>query len=180
MPGIDDPSRRERIVSASQGSSIPQQTQRHVRDLHKLPRSAALSHLYQAAEAAAPPNHPPLSMFAPSALWGWVRNYLAYVFNKKHTFPPYTTSPQNAVYDLLDENGSDHVRVSVAGDWGTGTEEAESVANQMMDFRPHFTIHIGDVYYVGDPPEVNENCLGAKNPNNNYDPLKWPIGSRGS
>jgi hypothetical protein len=89
-------------------------------------------------------------------------------------------SPQNAVYDLLDENGADSVRISVAGDWGTGTDEAEAVANQMIAFKPHYTIHIGDVYYVGDPPEVNENCLGISNSNNNYTPVKWPIGSRGS
>jgi calcineurin-like phosphoesterase family protein len=160
--------------------SLPRQSQRHVRDLANLPRSAALSHLYRAAEAAAPPNHPPLSMFAPSALWEWARRYLAYVFHKKHVFPPYTTSPQSAVYDLLDENGHDPVRVSVAGDWGTGTDEAESVATRMKEFDPHFTIHIGDVYYVGDPPEVNENCLGVKNPNNNYNPVVWLLGRSGS
>ena len=50
----------------------------------------------------------------------------------------------------------------------------------MVKFEPHFTIHIGDVYYVGDPPSVNENCLGIKNPNNNYDPVTWPLGSVGS
>jgi hypothetical protein len=167
-------------MSANQGLSAPRQTQRHVRDLHKLPRSAALSQLYRAAEAAAPPNYPPVFLFAPSAIWHWVRNYLAYVFKPKHAFPTSTMSPQKAIYDLVGENGGDSVRVSVAGDWGTGTSEAQAVAHQMMRFRPHFTIHIGDVYYVGDLAEVNENCLGIKNPNNNYDPLTWPVGSRGS
>lgn len=84
------------------------------------------------------------------------------------------------MYELRDENGSDNVRVAVAGDWGTGTEEAERVAEQMKRFKPHFTIHIGDVYYVGDPPEVNENCLGIRNPSNNYAPVTWPVGSQGS
>jgi hypothetical protein len=84
------------------------------------------------------------------------------------------------MYDLLDEHSTENVRVSVAGDWGTGTQEAETVARQMKIFNPHFTIHIGDVYYVGDAPEVNENCLGTKNPTNNYDTVTWPIGSRGS
>ena len=72
------------------------------------------------------------------------------------------------------------MKVSIAGDWGTGTGEAESVANCMKQFRPHFTIHLGDVYYVGDPQSVNENCLGIKNPSNNYDPVTWLIGSKGS
>jgi hypothetical protein len=120
-------------------------------------------------------------MFSPSAVWEWVRNYLAYVFHKKHYFPPYTASPKAALYDLLDENNSaQNVKVGIAGDWGTGTGEAESVANRIKQFDPHFTIHMGDVYYVGDPPSVNENCLGIKNPSNNYDPVTWPIGSKGS
>src|SRR5438067_473467 len=121
-------------------------TQRHVDDLKKMPaRSAALSLLSRAAEVAAPPNRPPESRFAPKALWEWIRSYLAYVFHAKHGFPAYYASPKRAVYDLLDENESDNVRVSLAGDWGTGTDEAEAVADQILSFNPHFTIHIGDV-----------------------------------
>jgi len=127
-----------------------------------------------------PATFPPVSLFAPSAFWRWIRNYLAYVFHPKHPFPPHTFSPRAAMYDLCDESGSQSVRVALAGDWATGTEEAERVAEQMKKFKPHFTIHIGDVYYVGDPPEINENCLGIRNPNNNYAPVTWPLGSRGS
>jgi hypothetical protein len=155
-------------------------SRRRARDLYNLPRSAALSHLYSAAESVALPNYPPESVFSPAALWAWLRNYLAYVLRKKHSFPPYTASPQHAMYDLLDEHGADTVRIALAGDWGTGTDEAESVAAQMKNFVPHFTIHIGDVYYVGDPLSVNENCLGIRNSDNNYDPVMWPLGTRGS
>jgi hypothetical protein len=157
------------------------QRRRTVQDLDVNQRSAALAQLHVATEAASPPNYPPEWMFSPVALWGWVRNYLAYVLHKKHYFPAHTASPTNAMYDLIDEHGgTSNVRISMAGDWGTGTEEALSVATQMQKFDPHFTIHLGDVYYVGDPLSVNENCLGVKNPNNNYDPVKWPIGSKGS
>lgn len=167
-------------MNASANTARPSRSRRHLGDLKNLPRSAAASQLYEAAEAASPPNYPPESFFSPAALWGWARNYLAYVFRKKHYFPSYTASPQHAMYDLLDENGSENVRLSIAGDWGTGTDEAESVANQMIRFQPHFTIHIGDVYYVGDPLSVNENCLGIRNPSNNYNPVTWPLGSLGS
>jgi hypothetical protein len=156
-------------------------TRRSVKELDVNQRLAVLSQLHKAQEEAALPNYPPESMFSPSALWGWIRNYLAYVFHKKHDFPSCTASPTRAIYDLLDGNNSAQtVKVSIAGDWGTGTGEAESVANSMSKFNPHFTIHIGDVYYVGDPPSVNENCLGIKNSNNNYDPVTWPVGSNGS
>ena len=173
--------RLERLMSTNPNPATNLRTKRSAKDLKGNQRSAALSQLHRAAEAAAPPNYPPESMFSPSALWEWIRNYLAYVFHKKHDFPPFTASPKQAVYDLLDENNGTHnVKVSIAGDWGTGTGEAESVANCMKQFRPHFTIHLGDVYYVGDPQSVNENCLGIKNPSNNYDPVTWLIGSKGS
>jgi hypothetical protein len=159
---------------------IVRRTRRHLRDLKDLPRSAALSQLFQAAEVASPPNYPPESLFAPSALLSWVRNYLAYVFHKKHSFPSHLASHHDSIYDLVDESDGNDVRVSIAGDWGTGTNEAECVVAQIQKFKPHFTIHLGDVYYVGDAPSVNENCLGIQNPNNNYDPVVWPIGSKGS
>jgi hypothetical protein len=158
----------------------PVQERRHLNELKNLPRSAALSQLRQAAEATSPPNYPPESLFDPRALLNWARTYLAYVFHKKHYFPAYTASSGDAVYDLIGEHAGGEVRVSMAGDWGTGTNEAQCVARQMMRFQPHFTIHLGDVYYVGDPLSVNENCLGIKNPNNNYDPGTWPVGSVGS
>jgi hypothetical protein len=160
--------------------SQPAQERRHLHNLKDLPRSAALSQLRQAAEATSPPNYPPESLFDPRALLNWVRTYLAYVFHEKHYFPAYSASPCSAVYDLAANHGEGDVRVSIAGDWGTGTNEAQCVARQMMRFQPHLTIHLGDVYYVGDPLSVNENCLGIKNPNNNYDPVTWPVGSVGS
>lgn len=165
---------------ADAADSKRKRKRRRASDLSKLPRSSALSHFYWAKEDAAPPNYPPVAFYTPAALSGWLRNYLAYVFRKKHDFPSYTASPQNALYDLVDENGAERIRIALAGDWGTGTDEAQGVANQMENFKPHFTIHLGDVYYVGDSPEVKENCLGIRNPSNNYDPVLWPIGSRGS
>jgi hypothetical protein len=160
------------------GSGLPRR-RRHASDLKNLPRSAALSHLYRSAEAVAEPNRPPVSMYSPSALWEWARRYLAYVFRKQYPFPTYS-SARPAVYELIADDGGENVRVAVAGDWGTGTDEADAVASRMMEFQPHFTVHLGDVYYVGDPPEVNENCLGIRNPSNNYAPLTWPVGTRGS
>lgn len=152
---------------------------RRAQDLNNLPRSAALSHLFQSAEAVADPNRPPVWMFSGAALWEFARRYLAYVFHKKHTFQSYRRA-QGGVFALAGDNGPDNVRIAVAGDWGTGTDEAYAVANRMMQFNPHFTLHLGDVYYVGDPPEINENCLGIRNPSNNYEPLTWPVGTAGS
>jgi len=95
-------------------------TRRPLRDLDGNQRSAALAQLHKAAEAVAPPNYPPESMFSPSAVGEWIRNYLAYVFHKKHDFPPFSGSPKLAMYDLLDEESTaQNVKVSIA-DRGRG------------------------------------------------------------
>jgi hypothetical protein len=77
------------------------------------------------------------------------------------------------------ENFNDF-RVSLAGDWGTGTEEAELVAKNMLDFKPHFTVHLGDIYYVGGSREVNEHCLNTPVPGDGFTPVEWPHGTVGS
>jgi hypothetical protein len=153
-------------------------------------RSAALANLRRAAEAVSPPNFPPASIFSPWALWRWAKTYLPLAFEKKHAFPS-DPGPDQALYALRGDAGSPNgavagtgtvetVRVSLAGDWGTGTAEAQAVAERMKAFQPHLTIHLGDVYPVGDARSVYENCLGVRNPKNNYDPVHWPMGSRGS
>lgn len=49
------------------------------------------------------------------------------------------------------------IRIALAGDWATGTDEAHTISELIKAFKPHYTIHLGDVYYVGDPNEVDEN-----------------------
>jgi hypothetical protein len=53
-----------------------------------------------------------------------------------------------------DLTAAEEIRLSLAGDWGTGTHEAAAVAEGILRFKPHFTIHLGDVYYI-DLIEIN-------------------------
>jgi hypothetical protein len=63
---------------------------------------------------------------------------------------------------------------------GAGTREADYVQALMIkDYAPHFTIHIGDVYYVGTVDEVQSNVLGIA-PAGVQKGVKWPWGSRGT
>src|SRR5690348_9456058 len=112
----------------------PARPRRTAGDLKNLPRSAALSHLYRSAEAVAPPQHPPVSMFSGVALWEWIRHYLAYVFRSKHAFPSHTASPQHAIYEFQSGDAAEEILIALAGDWGTGTDEAEAVAQRMREF----------------------------------------------
>ena len=75
---------------------------------------------------------------------------------------------------------SAEIRLSLAGDWGTGTHEAAAVAEGILRFKPHFTIHLGDVYYIGDPKEINEHCLNTPVRSSQYETIEWPHGSLGS
>ena len=76
------------------------------------------------------------------------------------------------------------LRVSIAGDWGTGTEEAHAVATEMMKWEggavPDLTIHIGDIYYVGGKDEVKRNCLGGAGEFPRAQSAQWPCGSLGA
>jgi hypothetical protein len=92
----------------------------------------------------------------------------------KHAFRDYTTHGRGTGIYLID----DRLKISIAGDWGTGTDEARIVAAAMEKSEADFTIHLGDVYYVGDSNEVRENFLGEKT--SPYAPVKWPMGSKGS
>jgi hypothetical protein len=68
----------------------------------------------------------------------------------------------------------------MSADWGAGTREADYVQSLMMkDYAPHYTIHIGDVYYVGTVEEIQSNVLGMA-PKNVQRGVTWPHGSRGA
>ncbi len=92
---------------------------------------------------------------------------------EKHPFQDYRV-PETGIYDA-----PDHLKLAVAGDWGTGTDEAEQVTIRMAEQNPHYTIHLGDVYYVGDDPELRQHCLG-EDTDPKYKPVKWRAGTDGS
>ena len=72
------------------------------------------------------------------------------------------------------------VRLTLAGDWGTGTDEARRSRQADGRRAPDFTIHLGDIYFVGTLAEVNEHFLGVDNPHNDFTPCAWPLGEVGS
>jgi hypothetical protein len=116
----------------------------------------------------------PLNAFLPSHLAAWIPHVMRYWFLKKLPFRDYTTPGKGSgIYSM-----EDRATLSLLGDWGTGTDEAQEVANGVQKFAPDFTIHLGDVYFVGGETEVKENYLGEKT--SPYDPVKWPMGTRGS
>jgi hypothetical protein len=161
---------------------------RDLQDLRDLSRSAFLAYAQKHAqprtarprtEAARPAQHSNLAAFAPDRLWRWLIEYWRFRIGRRHPFQTYESEAgDNGVYRL--QGGAKGIRIALAGDWGTGTDEAFHVAARIRAFRPHYTIHLGDVYYVGDPVEVGANFLGVPDPRFPYKPCKWPMGSEGT
>lgn len=143
-------------------------------DLHHLRRSALHSHLRREMDDLADDTRLPLlSAFLPANLLHWLGGYLRYALRRKHRFLSYPATGDRGVYPLADT-----AKISVAGDWGTGTREAAEVAASMLAFEPDYTVHLGDVYYVGDATEIAENCLGKTE--YGYQGVRWPHGRLGA
>src|SRR6266478_4495208 len=165
----------------------PKPTGKDLQNFQQLPRSPLVSYVARAAEAQKT-YHYVLSALEPRAVWQWITQYLGNRIGPRHKFETYDDpSRGNGIYQLGDDSliggppdPKGEIRMSLAGDWGTGTDEAAEVAAMMAAFSPHYTIHLGDVYYVGIKNEVEENCLGRPDPDHTFTPCLWPWGSVGS
>ena len=136
--------------------------------------SRTTAHFHAALGGYSSTTYDPIAAFLPGRLFKWIPHVAKYWFHKKHAFRDYTTAGKGSGIHPI----ADSVKISVAGDWGTGSDEARIVAAAMEKAEADFTIHLGDVYYVGDANEVRENFLGEKT--SPYTPVKWPVGSKGS
>lgn len=116
----------------------------------------------------------PLNAFMPGHLAAWIPHVIRYWFHEKYPFRDYAQPGHGTGIHAI----PDRVTLSLAGDWGTGTDEAQEVADRITSFAPDFTIHLGDVYFVGDDTEIKENFLGETT--SPYSPVKWPMGKLGS
>ncbi|HEV8018432.1 MAG TPA: metallophosphoesterase [Steroidobacteraceae bacterium] len=157
---------------------------RDLAPLRRLPRSLILNYARQALDAAAPgapqrarAPYLPIGELLGSNLIAWAASYARHRLGPRHVFPDYTLSASDdGIYPLAGD--ADNVRVALAGDWACGTDEAAAVAAAIAAAAPHFTVHLGDVYYVGDEAEVRANLLGE--PTSDYQPTRWPRGGRGT
>src|SRR6202051_1034235 len=120
--------------------------------------SRITSHFRAARTGYSTATYDPLAAFLPNRLSVWIPAVAKYWFHKKHAFRDYTTQGKGTGIYPID----DRVKISLAGDWGTGTDEARIVAAAMEKSEPDFPITLGGGYYVGDANEVRENFLGEK------------------
>ena len=151
---------------------------RHVLQLSNVPffgRTTWMSRIQQVAAQAAPDvEFPRLLAFV--EVWKWIVPYLRDFVHKNAMYRTYAHGKSGIFgVEMLSDSP---LRIAVAADWGTGTLEAEIVAVNMMKCAPQLTLHLGDVYYMGEIAEINENCLGEST--KTYQGVKWPKGVLGS
>jgi len=152
---------------------------RHVAQLSNVPlfgRSALMSRFQQAASDVPPDSSFP-KLLAFLQFWKWVFPYLR---DFVHRDAPYQTYPagKTGIFSVPTPPEGGPLRIAVAADWGTGTLEAATVGTNMKACSPHYTLHLGDVYYMGETSEIDENCLGMSE--KSYEGVDWPTGSLGS
>lgn len=85
----------------------------------------------------------------------WIESVLNYVHtgHNRFPFPTHQERNLNPVKALVKEA---EIRIAIAGDSGTSAPAALAVRDQMRAKQPHYTIHLGDVYYSGLEPEEQD------------------------
>jgi hypothetical protein len=141
-------------------------------------RSVLISRVQQSAVKSplSPTTHfPQLMAFVQNP--GWILKYLKDLFHSNVPYREYP--PENSGIFRIPTLDSQSLRIAVAADWGTGTMEADAVKENMESGSPHYTVHLGDVYFMGEIAQVEENCLGKST--YLYRGVQWPTrGTLGS
>ena len=100
-----------------------------------LPRSPVMSYARKRLEprrtvataAPASEKYPNLLAFLATNLIAWISHYLRNRFGPRHKLLDYSSAPADTgVYPLGTAN--EEIRVSLGGDWASGTDEAAAVA----------------------------------------------------
>ena len=76
----------------------------------------------------------------------------------RHPYQSYPANGDSGVYRLQSAVPSrNEITIALLSDWASDTSESDSIAHLVSRHNPDYTIHLGDVYFVGSPKEVEEN-----------------------
>jgi hypothetical protein len=96
---------------------------------------------------------------------GWAESVIHYYeyLDKRVPFPLHTSIPgYTGVQDLMPPDAKGEIRVALVGDWGVDHPSypiGKKVISNIATHKPHYVIHLGDVYYSGLPQEENVSFL---------------------
>jgi hypothetical protein len=126
---------------------------RNPKDLIRLSHSELKNHYHAENE---------IESFLPTKIWNWLTNYVKSRFLGKVKYQFYPSNGDNGIYPLI-ANTNGKVDIAIAADWASDTLESAMVGKLMRtdvngnESLPDYSIHLGDVYYVGNPKEVEAN-----------------------
>ncbi|WP_343610509.1 metallophosphoesterase [Novosphingobium sp.] len=120
------------------------------------------------------PNIPVTSLEKTNKL-AWILTYLAHRFGPRDKLPSYEGTGQSGIHTMADMGN-----VALYGDWASGTLAAAQVATRIREHKAQHTIHMGDVYFVGDEDEARENFLGEEVPGSPWQAVAFPRGTQRS
>jgi hypothetical protein len=114
-----------------------------------------------------------ISQFFKTNLLGFAWHYAKSRLGRRHAYQAYPRNGDTGVYVLQSSVTSrSEIQMALLSDWASDTAESDAVAHLVAKYAPDYTIHLGDVYFVGAPKEVEENFTAPH--------ASWYYGASGS
>ncbi len=99
-----------------------------------------------------------ISEFFKTNLLGFAWHYLKSRFGPRHAYQAYPSNGDSGIYQLQGSVTSrEGVTIALLSDWASDTIESDTVGNLVAKHAPDYTIHMGDIYFVGAPKEIEAN-----------------------
>jgi hypothetical protein len=103
-------------------------------------------------------------------VFGFAYHYLKSRFGRRHKYQFYPRGDDNGIFKM--PIGNNVTNVALLSDWASDTPESDKIGTIVASHKPDYSIHLGDVYFVGAPAEIHDNFISPK--------ASWPRGKSGS
>ncbi len=103
-------------------------------------------------------------------VFGFAYHYLKSRFGPRHAYQYYPVGEETGIFKMPLENET--TQIALLSDWASDTPESDKIGAIAAAHKPDFSIHLGDIYFVGAPSEVHDNFISPK--------ASWPRGKWGS
>ena len=99
-----------------------------------------------------------ISEFLKTNLFGFAYHYIKSRFGKRHPYQSYPRNGDTGIYKMQPAKPDvEEITISLLSDWASDTAESDAIGKLVANHVPDYTIHLGDVYFVGTAFEIAEN-----------------------
>lgn len=154
---------------------MSQPSKRELKEYVAIGHTEAENHFRtQQSQAQQPSNSSDTTRTLTEFLWynifGFAYHYLKSRFGKRHPYQSYPQGDDSGIFQMEEKNGL--TRLALLSDWASDTPESDAIGAVVASHSPDYSIHLGDIYFVGTPSEVAANFTSPK--------ASWPRGKWGS